>query len=104
MQGRHDEGLVDAKRALELDSLNFMIGTWVGLRYYLARRYDGAIEQSRNTVELDPNFAAAHLILGESYVQQGKHKEGLDELQKAADLSGDSPLYMAKVEVSLGRA
>jgi len=104
IQGRHDEALVEAKRALELDPLNLMIGTWVALRYYLARRYDGAIEQSRNTVDLDPNFAAAHLILGESYVQQGKHKEGLDELQKAASLSGGSPLYTAQVGVPLALA
>jgi TolB-like protein/DNA-binding winged helix-turn-helix (wHTH) protein/Tfp pilus assembly protein PilF len=104
VQGRHDEALVEAKRALQLDPLNLMIGTWVGLRYYLASRYDGAIEQSQSTVDLDPNFAAAHLILGESYVQQGKHKEGLDELHKAARLSGDSPLYMAQVGVSLALA
>ena len=104
IQGRHDEAQVEAKRALELDPLNLMIGTWVSLRYYLARRYDGAMEQSRNTVDLDPNFAAAHLILGESYVQQGKHKEGLDELQKAASLSGGSPLYTAQVGVSLALA
>jgi tetratricopeptide (TPR) repeat protein len=104
IQGRHDEAQVEAKRALELDPLNLMIGTWVSLRYYLARRYDGAMEQSRNTVDLDPNFAAAHLILGESYVQQGKHKEGLDELLKAASLSGGSPLYTAQVGVSLALA
>jgi TolB-like protein/DNA-binding winged helix-turn-helix (wHTH) protein/Flp pilus assembly protein TadD len=104
IKGRHDEALAEAKRALELDSLNLMIGTWVGLRYYLARRYDGAIEQSRNTVDLDPHFAPAHLILGESYVQQGKHKDGLDELQKAASLSGGSPLYTAQVGVSVALA
>jgi TolB-like protein/DNA-binding winged helix-turn-helix (wHTH) protein/Flp pilus assembly protein TadD len=104
VQGRHDEALVEAQRALELDPLNLMIGTWVGLRYYLARRYDGAIQQSQNTVDLDPSFAAAHLILGESYVQQGKHKEGLDELRKATGLSGDSPLYMAQVGVGLAVA
>jgi TolB-like protein/DNA-binding winged helix-turn-helix (wHTH) protein/Tfp pilus assembly protein PilF len=104
IQGRHDEALVEAKRALELDPLNLMIGTWAGLRYYFARRYDGATEQSQSTVDLDPNFAAAHLILGECYVQQGKYKEGLDELQKATSLSGDSPLYMAQVGVSLALA
>ena len=37
--GRHDEALLEAKQALELDPLNLMIGTWVGLRYYLARKY-----------------------------------------------------------------
>ena len=100
VKGRHDEALLEAKQALELDPLNLMIGTWVGLRYYLARKYDLAIEQSRNTVELDPNFAASHLLLGESYVQLGLHEQGLAELQTAASLSGDSPLYLAQVAVA----
>src|SRR6267154_6448530 len=77
-----------------------MIGTWVGLRYYLARKYDGALEQSRNTVELDQNFAAAHLLLGETYLQLGLHEKGLAELLSAARLSGDSPLYLAQVAVA----
>ena len=97
---RHDEALQEAKRALELDPLNLMIGTWVGLRFYLAHKYDRAIEQGRNTIELDPNFAAAHLVVGQSYVQVRRHKEGLAELQRAASLSGNSPLYLAQVAVA----
>jgi tetratricopeptide (TPR) repeat protein len=81
-----------------------MIGTWVSLRYYLAGRYDLAIEQGRNTVELDPNFAASHLLLGESYVQIGLHEQGLAELQRAASLSGNSPLYLAQVAVAYAAA
>jgi TolB-like protein/DNA-binding winged helix-turn-helix (wHTH) protein/Flp pilus assembly protein TadD len=104
VKGRHDEALLEAKQALELDPLNLMIGTWVGLRYYLARNYDRAIEQGRNTVELDPNFAAAHLVLGQSYVQKGLRRQGLDELQKAASLSGNSPLYLAQVAVANAEA
>jgi TolB-like protein/DNA-binding winged helix-turn-helix (wHTH) protein/Flp pilus assembly protein TadD len=99
VRGRHDEALLEAKKALDLDPLNLMIGTWVGLRYYLAHKYDGALEQGRNTVELDPNFAAAHLLLGETYVQMGLHEQGLAELQRAASLSGNSPLYLAQVAV-----
>jgi TolB-like protein/DNA-binding winged helix-turn-helix (wHTH) protein len=98
--GRHDEALLEAKQALELDPLNLMIGTWVGLRYYLARKYDLAIAQGRNTLELDANFAAAHLVLGESYVRNEQHEKGLDELQTAASLSGESPLYLAQVAVA----
>ncbi len=103
-KGRHDEALVEAKSALELDPLHLMIGSCVGLRFYLARRYDGAIEQGRSIADLDPNFAAAHLILGESYAQQGNHHEALDEelAERPPDLSGDSPLYIAQVGV--GRA
>jgi tetratricopeptide (TPR) repeat protein len=66
IRGRHNEALTEAKEASKLDPLNQMIGTWVALRYYLAREYDDAIEHSRSTIELDPNFAAAHLLLGEA--------------------------------------
>jgi tetratricopeptide (TPR) repeat protein len=78
-----------------------MISTWVGLRYYMASDYSRAIDQNRNSVELDPNFAAAHLLLGEDYREAGLHSEAVNELKKAANLSGDSPLYTAQVAVAL---
>src|SRR6202007_3289612 len=93
IRSRHNEALAEAKLALQLDPLNLMISTWVGLRYYLARDYSHAIEQNRNSVELDPNFAAAHLLLGEDYVQAGLRGEAVNELTKAASVSGRSPLY-----------
>ncbi len=104
IRGRHDEALAEAKRALQLDPLNLMISTWVGLRYYLAHDYSHAIEQNRSSVELDPNFAAAHLLLGEDYVHAGLRNEAVDELKKASDLSGDSPIYRAQVAVALASA
>jgi TolB-like protein/DNA-binding winged helix-turn-helix (wHTH) protein/Flp pilus assembly protein TadD len=101
---RHDEALAEASRALKLDPLNLMIGTWVALRYYQAGDYSRANEQARNSVELDSNFAAAHLVLGEGYVQAGLHSESVSELKRAASLSGDSPLYTAQVAVALAAA
>ncbi len=101
IRSRHDEALAEAKHALEFDPLNLMISTWVGLRYYMARDYSRAIEQNRNSVELDPNFAAAHLLLGEDFLGAGLHSEAVNELKKAANLSGDSPLYTAQVAVAL---
>ena len=103
IKGHHDEALSEARRALEVDPLNLMISTWVGLRYYLAHNYFAAIEQNRDSVELDPNFAAAHLLLGEDYVQAGAYVEGVNELKRAAILSG-SPLYTAQVAVALAAA
>src|ERR1700722_6349517 len=104
IMGRHDEALLEARQALALDPLNLMIGTWVGRRYYLARKYEPAIEQGRKTIELDANFAAAHLLLGENYVQLGLRDKGLAELQTAANLSGNSPLYLAQVAVAYASA
>lgn len=40
-------------------------------------------------MELDPNFAEGHLFLGESYEQLGKALAGIEELEKAATLSGE---------------
>jgi TolB-like protein/DNA-binding winged helix-turn-helix (wHTH) protein/Flp pilus assembly protein TadD len=104
IKSRHDEAVSEARRALELDPLNLMISTWVGLRYYMARDYPRAVDQNRNSVELDPNFAAAHLQLGEDYRGAGLHREAVTELKKAANLSGDSPLYAAQVAVALAAA
>jgi TolB-like protein/Flp pilus assembly protein TadD len=101
IRGRHGEALAEAKLALEADPLNLMISTWVGLRYYMARDYSRAIDQNRNSVELDPNFAAAHLLLGEDYLGAGLPSEAVIELKRAANLSGDSPLYTAQVAVAL---
>jgi hypothetical protein len=53
---------------------------------------------------LDSNFAAAHLLLGEGYVQAGLHSEGISEMKRAASLSGGSPLYTAQVAVALAAA
>jgi tetratricopeptide (TPR) repeat protein len=96
--------LSEARRALELDPLNLMISTWVGLRYYLAHNYPSAIEQNRSSVDLDAHFAAAHLVLGQAYVQAGLHCEGANELKQAASLSGGSPIYTAQVAVALAIA
>ncbi|HKF04569.1 MAG TPA: winged helix-turn-helix domain-containing protein [Candidatus Sulfotelmatobacter sp.] len=104
MQRRHEEALAEARRALQLDPLNLMLSTWVGLRYYLAHDYVHAIQQNRDSVDLDPNFAAAHLLLGEDYIQAGLHNEAIDELKRAANLSGGSPLYAAQVGVALAIA
>ncbi len=62
------------------------------------------IQQNQDSVELDPNFAAAHLLLGDDYVQAGIYGEGVNELKRAATLSGDSPLYTAQVAVALAAA
>jgi Flp pilus assembly protein TadD len=55
---------------------------------------DKAIEQCRKTVQMDPNFAIAHLELGQAFVQEHRYDEAIVEFQKAIQLSGGSiPSY-----------
>ena len=57
----------------------------------MAHSYDESIQQSRKTIELDPNFGLAHNHLAQAYLQEHRNDEAVAELQKAVQLSGGSP-------------
>lgn len=56
----------------------------------VARRNDEAVEQSQKTLDLDANFAIAHLELGQAFLQKRSYNEAIAEFQKAIELSGGS--------------
>jgi adenylate cyclase len=102
--GRHDEAIVESERARELDPLSNITNTWVGSRYFFARRYDRAIAQYRNSVEMDPGFVPAHLVLGHALEQKHMYREAITELERAVNLSGNSPVYIASLAHAYGLA
>jgi tetratricopeptide (TPR) repeat protein len=85
--GSWEEGIAEARRALELDPLSLPNNFLLGATYYYWRRYDEAIEQGRKTVEMDTNFPLGHYILGRTYLAKGLNREALAEFQKEQDLS-----------------
>jgi TolB-like protein/DNA-binding winged helix-turn-helix (wHTH) protein/tetratricopeptide (TPR) repeat protein len=93
--GRSAEAVAQLKRAEELDPLSRAIGTTHGYVLYLARENDAAIGQLRKTLELDANFAVAHMYLGRAYAQQKMFADAIEEFQKADDLSGGEPYFRA---------
>jgi TolB-like protein/Tfp pilus assembly protein PilF len=95
MLGRVDEALAEVRRAQELDPLSLIINTHLGLMLYWARRHDEAIEQLWQTLEMEPDFAAAHGCIGWVYEQKGMYEESISHLHKAIILSGGSPEKIA---------
>jgi eukaryotic-like serine/threonine-protein kinase len=81
-----EEAVREARRAQELDPLSTIINQSLADRLYFAREYVRAIEQARSTLEIDPNSAGPHVLLGKVYLQQRKHKDAVEELQKAVHL------------------
>jgi TolB-like protein/DNA-binding winged helix-turn-helix (wHTH) protein/Tfp pilus assembly protein PilF len=81
--GRSDEAIKEAQRAQQIDPLS----PWNNSAFvsFLGRRYDNAIVESQKTLELDPNFAVAHMIIGLSQVEKKDYQQGTSELQKASD-------------------
>jgi serine/threonine protein kinase/Flp pilus assembly protein TadD len=98
--GRHDEAIIETRRAAELDPLSLINNASYGRAYYYARQYDKAIEQFRKTVELDPSFVRAHLYLGWTYEAKGMFDEAIAEYVKARALD-DSPVIIASLAHAL---
>jgi TolB-like protein/lipoprotein NlpI len=94
--GRHDEAAVEAKRAVELDPLSLLMNMTPALASYLARDYDAAVEHLQKIIEMEPNFPAAHSVLGNVYLQQGLFEQAMAEYQKVLKLSkGVAPVEMS---------
>jgi TolB-like protein/DNA-binding winged helix-turn-helix (wHTH) protein/Tfp pilus assembly protein PilF len=93
--GRTQESIVEIKHALWLDPLSISMNFSFGWRLYMAHRYDEAIQQLRNTIDMDPTFGLAHLVLGQAYEQKGQYADAIAELQKAVAISHDSAPMLA---------
>ena len=87
--GRNDEAFAEMQRALALDPLSPRFGFSSGRLRFFTRQYDTAIEQYRKTLELDPNFPAAHENLGYAYEKKGMQKEAIAEWVNALTLTGE---------------
>jgi TolB-like protein/DNA-binding winged helix-turn-helix (wHTH) protein/Flp pilus assembly protein TadD len=94
--GRYDEAIAEMRKAENVDPLSLIINTDLAELLVLAHS-DESIPQSRKTIEMDPNFALAHNQLGQAYLQKHMYDEAVAEMQKAVQLSGDSPICVANL-------
>jgi TolB-like protein/Tfp pilus assembly protein PilF len=86
--GRVEEAVRQARRASELDPFS-ALGTLnsAGMRY-LARDYDGALEDCRRALELNDAFPPIYTGLGISYSRKGMHDAAIEAASKAVELGG----------------
>jgi serine/threonine protein kinase len=92
--GRLNELEAVISRALELDPLSLIINATKGLCYYYMRRYDDAIAQCLRTLEMDPNYAMAHLYLEWVYSAHGMWEQAIASGEKLVAISGESPVAL----------
>ena len=78
-RGRFNESFEEMERARRLDPLSLIIQTDSAVGLYFARQYDHAIAQFRLVLNMEPNFAHAH-VLFLAYVQEEKFTEALDDV------------------------
>jgi serine/threonine protein kinase/tetratricopeptide (TPR) repeat protein len=102
--GRHAEAIAKIKDSQTLDPLSLIINVAIGWTHHMGRRYDEALEQLLQTVELDPNYPVTYWILGLVHRTMGRYELAITEGEKAVNLSGGSTLMRAALAHSYGKA
>jgi serine/threonine protein kinase/tetratricopeptide (TPR) repeat protein len=104
--GRTDEALKEINRAHELDPVSFIISRNVGFFHYLARKYDKAIEATKKTLALKPDYHLMHVQLFGIYAENFMYEEALSELekiQKTVDEEFDLRAYYGLIYALTGK-
>ncbi len=94
-QGRFDDARAELERAQALDPLSLAVRISVGLRDFYARDLAAAAGRLRETLQLDPDFGAAHYFLGHALIAMGRYDEAAATLRHAVTLQEGSPETVA---------
>lgn len=96
-RGRHEESIRHAQKAREIDPLSLVINTDLGFVLYFARRFDDAIAQYRQTLELDPDFPYTWFALALAYLELGNLDKALAAAEHAVELTSTTNTAMMAV-------
>ena len=102
--GRHDQAIVEARRASELDPLALITNAIEGHVLLYAGRNADAAAKLRATLELDANFWIAHLFLGKVHLADNDLPSALAEFRTAQTLSAGNSETLSMVGYTLARS
>ena len=91
--GKPERAIAELKIARELDPLSLPLMNAIGRMYREAHQYDEAIQQCKQSLVLDPNFAMGHWCLGQAFLAKRQFAEATSELRRADEL-GTTPLIV----------
>jgi tetratricopeptide (TPR) repeat protein len=87
-QRRNSEAIQEIQRALELDPLSLIVNTAAGWLYMYAGQEEKAVKHAETTLDIDPSFGFAHLILAAVNERRGRHDEAVEGHLKADSFAG----------------
>lgn len=93
--GHIEEGLAQAKLALESDPLSGYASAGVGICYFNARRYAEALRMLEQALELDPDSFLAAVFRHCTLHLTGRFEEAATRAQEVLTMSGRHPGTMA---------
>jgi TolB-like protein len=103
-QARIEESVAEIEIALEADPLSLFMRAWLAETLYLGRQYDRAIEQCQLVMKLDPAYFLGYFALGQVLCEQALFGEAISALSNAAKLSGNAPLVLGWLGMTLAKS
>ena len=97
--GRVDEALIAFKRSADLAPQWFVPSNDLLMGFFDARRYDEAIERSRERIRLEPNNFCGNYVLGMALTEKGQLADAVAALQSALAISdnNDRPRVLSEL-------
>ena len=91
VQGRDEEGIAEAARAVEVDPLAAYPRSMFALALSGARRHGAAVQEARRAAGLDPDAYFSQIILAAAYHGAGRLADALAVYERALAISGRHP-------------
>ncbi len=88
VEGRFDEAIVEARRAVELDPRSSYTNSMLGFVLAIASRYEEAVTHLQTAIELEPNSYLACRGLGLASRWGSRYPEAIAAFEKSLSLSG----------------
>src|SRR5215831_4160655 len=85
--GRFEAGLVEIRRAEELDPLSLRQMTLTSWSFYQVRDFAQSMAKAQQIIDLDRTNFQGHLQIGNSLLETGEIERGLAELREGARLA-----------------
>jgi eukaryotic-like serine/threonine-protein kinase len=101
--GRLRDALEAIRLAQRIDPLSLAVTTGVAGVFYYGRRYDRAIEQCRNGLELDPQHVELNVVYGLSCLEKELFVEAATSFERLRAIAG-APLIIGSLGLIYGRA
>jgi tetratricopeptide (TPR) repeat protein len=102
--GRIDEAVAEVQRALESDPLSLFMRAWLAQYFIFLQQYDRAIEECQKMISVDPGYFYSYFALGEVLCERGVFPEAIAQLRRGAELSGNAPLVLGYLGMTLARS
>lgn len=90
-EGKYNEASFEFERANDNKPLNPYVLRHLAICKSFLREYNDAVHFAQKAVDLDPNYAGSHIVLGDALIAQGNYKEAVNHYEEAKKLNPNHP-------------